>query len=375
MRSETRARGSWFLLLLSFAVPGLAEPGGEELTDPAGFVKIVEESKLTYEIGVQRPVPNPVPDLECPSRSPALRLVASSEGKSLVLWEPSKEAAAHFEAAEKLFAEKRFPEAAVEYRKGLALDPEYGLGWLYSGDVPFHRGDYESALAAYRKALALDPTHPQAHHFAAHALLKLGRLDDAETESVRALVYDPSYAGAWAGLRHLGRLAAFTVQRHEFSPPADALGQRQGDRVSIAVDESGEWLGYLLCKAVWRNEPDYRRRKNGGQEMDEGSWSLTEERECLANYIATNFSLARARLEEEAARKGLIQHEISEEQALAAAPALVRHLHEVAAEGLLDGFIAFEYLGRRCPMAVSLLPEDVLDQAERYIRRFVILRR
>jgi tetratricopeptide (TPR) repeat protein len=370
-----RSKRSWMVLLLSFAVAGQRAAAQDSVTDPPGFMKILEGSRLTYEIGVEPPVPNPVRDLDCPSRSSALRLVSSPEGKTLTLWEPSKEAAPHFEAAEALFLKKRFSEAAVEYRKGLALDPGYGLGWLYSGDVPFHQGDYESALKAYRRALALDPTHPQAHHFSGHALLKLGRLDDAETGYVRALVYDPSYKGAWAGLEHLGRIAGFTVGRHEFSPPADALGQRQGDRVAIAVDEKAEWLGYLLCKAVWRNEPEYRRLKNGGQDVDESSWSTEEERECLANYIATNLSLAQARLEEEAARKGLPKEEISKDQVLAAAPEMARHLREVADEGLLDGFIAVEYLGRRCPMAVSLLPDDVLEDAESYIRRFVIVRR
>lgn len=369
-----RSKGSWMVLTLSFAGVGQLAVAQDSATDPAGFLKILADSKLTYEIGVKSPVPNPVRDLDCPSRSPALRLDSSPDGKFLTLWEPSKKAAPHFEAAEKLFAEKRYSEAAVEYRKGLALDPRYGLGWLYSGDVPFHQRNYESALECYRRALALDPTHPQAHHFAGHALLKLGRLDEAETEYVRALVYDPSYKAAWNGLEHLGRLAGFTVGRHEFSPPADVLGKREGDRVAIAVDENAEWLGYFLCKAVWRNEPEYRRTKTG-QNVDESSWSTAEERECLINYISTNLSLARARLEEEAARKGLPKEEIPEDQVLAAAPEMVRHLHEVVAEGLLDGFIAVEYLGRRCPMAVSLMTDEILDDAESYLRRFVIVRR
>jgi tetratricopeptide (TPR) repeat protein len=370
-----RSKGSWMVLLLSFVAVGQRAVAQDSATNPAGFLKILADSKLTYEIGVKPPVPKPVRDLDCPSRSPVLRRVSSPEGKFLTLWEPAKKAAPRFEAAEKLFAEKRYSEAAVEYRKGLDLDPHYGLGWLYSGDVPFHQGDYESALKAYRRALALDPSHPQAHHFAGHALLKLGRLDEAETEYVRALVYDPAYKGAWDGLTYLGRLAGFAVRRHEFSPPADVLGQREGSRVAIAVGETSEWLGYLLCKAVWRNEPEYRRTKNGGEDVDESSWSTAEERECLANYVATNLSLARVRLEQEAVQKGLPKEEVSEEKVLAAAPEVVRHLHEVMEEGLLDGFIAVEYLGRRCPMAVSLLSDDVLNDAESYLRRFVIVRR
>jgi len=39
--------------------------------------------------------------------------------------------------------------------------------------------------------------------------------------------------------------------------------------------------------------------------------------------------------------------------------------------GLLDGFIAVEVLGPRCPADVALLPPDALAQAQRYLHDFV----
>jgi tetratricopeptide (TPR) repeat protein len=355
--------------------PAEQVPAATEPSAVAQIWKTLESSKLKYHIGLPRPVAHPVQEMTCSPRVTGMRVVRSSGGYGLVPWEPSEKAKPHFEAAEKFFSENRLSEAAEEYRKGLALDPDYGPGWLYSGDVPFGRKDYAAALTAYRKALALDPTLPQAHRFAADALLKMGRLDDAETEYVRALVYDPSYEGAWSGLELLGRLMGFTVRRPEFSPPADMLGERKGDEIPIALGEADqEWLGYVLCKAVWRNEPEYRRGKIGGEKDQEYSWSTAEERECLMAYLESNLNLTEARLEKEAAQKGQPKVKLSDEQLIAAAPEGVRSAIEVGKAGLLDGFIVVAVLGKRCPLAASLLPENIREDAEQYIRRFVIVR-
>jgi tetratricopeptide (TPR) repeat protein len=317
------------------------------------FLRVMNASEWTYEIGFGK-VDDPVEELACPSRSTSMRVVESEGGKSLQPWNPAKNAERHFETAERHFSAERFEQAAGEYAKGLALDPEYGPGWLYSGDVPFGRGDYEAALAAYRKALALDPTLPQAHRFAADALMKLGRLAEAENEYLQAVVHDPSYRGAWQGLEILSDRAGFKVSRPEFSPPENVIGQRRNKKVRIGLDENSEWVGYFLCKAVWRHEEDYRRRELGDSSAKDYAWTLTEERECLASYLDGNLALAAGKPEK--------------------MPPTARRLYEAAEAGLVDGYIAVAVLGHRCPIAASMLPQEILDQAEQYVRRFVIVR-
>jgi len=338
-------------------VHGQGKPAKPDLSIPAQFLKVMADSKLEYKINAgSGPVANPAKEQSCPGRSQNLKVVDDGKGgKSLVFWAPSKEAKPHFDAAEKLFSDKHYAEAGEEYKKLLALDPGFALGWLFYGDISYFQKDYEAALAAYRKAIALDSTLPQGHRFAADALLKLGRLDDAETEYVKAITFDPSYDGGWQGLEVLGSLAAFKVSRPEFSPPENKIGERQGNTVEIMLDpERQEWLGYLFCKAIWRNEEEFRRQRSGGKVSKEYSWSTGEERDCLENYLASNLN-----------RVG---------GDLAKAPPLARHLKEVSDAGLLDGFVAVAVLGKRCPLAISLLPDPLHDAAERYVRTFVILR-
>jgi tetratricopeptide (TPR) repeat protein len=361
------------VLALGFlaAIPPLAAQDLAEIT------KVMENSKLTYQIGVTGPVKKPAEDLHCPERSSGMRVVRSPDGgKKLVSWEPGKEAAPHFEAAEKLFSAHNFAAAGEEYKKGLALDPTYGPGWLYSGDIPFAQKDFPAALTAYRKALELDPTLAQAHRFAADVLLMLGRFPEAQDEYVKALVYDPSYEGALEGLAFLGVRAGFTVARHEFLPPQGVLGEVDGGRVAIAVgEEQKQWFSYFICRAVWRNEPSYRVQRLGKAEgQGPYNWTLREETECLLSYLVGNLNLVEAELEKKAAaQQGQEKAKIPSDQVLAAAPPLVRHLKEVADAGLLPGYALYTVLGRRCPMASVMLPDKSLEDLERYIRRFVII--
>jgi tetratricopeptide (TPR) repeat protein len=296
-------------------------------------------------------------------------------GVELQTWTPAAKAAPHFEEAEKLFAARSFAAAGEAYEKGLALDPTYGPGWLYAGDIPFGRNDFPAALARYRKALELDPTLSQAHRFAGDALLRLGRLAEAEDEYVKAVVYDPSYDGALQGLETLGAAAGFTVARHEFLPPAGVLGEAAEGKVPLALSqENKQWFSYFLCKAVWRNEPAYRKKRLG----KEGAynWTSNEETECLASYLIGNLSATEAEIQKASPKanpNGQLAP-VPQDQVLAAAPPLVRHLKEVADAGLLPGFALYAVVGRRCPVAITMLPDGAREDLERYIRRFVIIR-
>ena len=371
----SRAGRSLSVGLLAFAV---ALPGAAgNVSTPADILAAMQKSKLTYVIGGPGAVKNPVKELDCPPRQSDMRVVVKLDGsKSLVSWEASKEAAPHFEAAEKHFAASEYAAAGEEYERGLAIDPSYGPGWLYAGDIPFARGDYAKALERYRKALALDPTLAQAHRFAGDALFKLGRLGEAEDEYVEALVDDPSYDGPIQALELLGAKAGFTILRPEFLSPPAAIGEVADGKVQISLDPATpQWVSYLLCKAVWRNEPDYRRKHLGvGESAEPYRWSLNEERDCAGAFLLGAMSAAEAKLTKEREARHQPAGAIGQAEVLAASPPLVRHIWEAAQAGLLDGFVGYAIIGRRCPVAAALLADPIRAATARYVRRFVIVR-
>ena len=109
----------------------------------------------------------------------------------------------HFTAAEALFARKRFADAAVEYQRALALDPDDAQALLYLGDTWFALGEYHLAQAYLEESLAIVPS-PQAFRFLGDALLRSsGSRDRARSCYLEALRLDPSYGGAKTALANL----------------------------------------------------------------------------------------------------------------------------------------------------------------------------
>lgn len=366
-----------FALLLLLAAAPLA---ADDVSMPADIAKVMEQSNLVYSFGIGTGhIKKPLAKLECRARDSHERVVVDSEGRHLVAWPAKEEARPHFEKAEEHYAAKRLAEAGAEYAEGLRLDPDYGPGWLFGGDVPYGQGNYEEALTFYRRALALDPTLAQAHRFAADALRELGHYGEAEEEYVQALSYDPSYSNVLDALESLGEKAGFTVFRLELSPPKGAIGELVEGTVEIGIDPAHlEELGYLNCKAVWRHEAVWRARKLGRDPAAEYAWTPQEERECVAHYYLGLYQQIEKRLKEEATKgegkRKKRQVKISEEEVLAAGPPILRHLHAVMQAKLFDGFVLFTTIGQRCPMTFPLMPDEMRGALEQYIRRFVILR-
>jgi tetratricopeptide (TPR) repeat protein len=330
-------------LALTLCLLAAVRPLAGQEGSPEDLARAIASSKLRYDLGengAPGPVKKPVEELHCPARSTAQRVVRTAGGKELKPW--SAKAAPRFDEAGKLFAAQRYAEAGL----------------------------------LYRKALELDPTLPQAHRSLADVLVKLGRLAEAQDEYVKALVYDPSSDAAFSGLADLGAKAGFTVVRHALLPPEGALGEVQEGRVPIALGPGEkEWVPYLLCKAVWRNEPSYRARRLGKEGEGTYSWTVQEETECLVSYLVGNLGTTETEIQSAAqkARPESTPVEVPVEQVLAAAPPLTRHLKEAADAGLLPGYALFAVLGRRCPAAIAVLPDRAQEDLERYIRRFVIV--
>jgi tetratricopeptide (TPR) repeat protein len=330
------------------------EPSPGPPASRAELLKILSDSRITYEMD-RGPVSDPVDDLRCGRRGTGERIIQKDGVAHLEAWMPAPAALPHFEQAEADYDAQRYPEAAAAYARGLALDPDYGPGWLYSGDVPFAKGDYALALERYRRALALDPTLPQGHRFAAHALEKLGRLDEAQAELIEALAQDPGYDDAWTALAGVAKARGSRLVRTRFDPHV-RVGRLRDGKVEIgATDEaSAPWFAYAICQAVWHHEETYRVRRGRGGPW---TWSTTQELECMANFLDV----------------GLDQIKTGATPPLPEADAaLVRRLDAAAKEHLAYGFVVVEVLGVRCPRAAAALPDDMRQEARDYLARLVL---
>lgn len=354
------------LLVSLLAIPAFAD----DLLGPLDYLKILADSTLHYKI-LSEPAETPLEPTACGRREESMRLVTTEGGKNLVPWTVNAEATKLLDEAEELYQAKKYDEAGAKYKEATGADPQAVSGYLFYGDTLLFGGTKDAAVALeqYRKGIALDPSLPVGHFFAATALRALGRTDEAREEIIKALTYDPAYDSIWKIAATVpGHWNEKPVVRHKFEPPSGFLGVNDKDNIDVYGGPNGEWLGYALCKAVWANEPRFSKQHAGSS-----GWSAEEEHACVANQMLSRYNATKSSLAEQQKKNGVPKPVVTEAEVIAAMTPLERHLSEVSHAGMLDGYILFEIIGQRCPMAMSVMNESALKEADRYIRKYVIV--
>lgn len=111
--------------------------------------------------------------------------------------------------------------------QGARLYPESPWGHRFLGDVLLERDRWEDAAQEYKKALAIEPQQRGLHTLFGEACLHAGKLEHAETEFRHELQLDSRYERAWLGLAN----------------------------VQLAKGQALEALASV--RAVWQNSPEF----------------------------------------------------------------------------------------------------------------------
>jgi len=130
----------------------------------------------------------------------------------------------HFTRGEQYFAENKLPEAIIEYRNAIQIDPQFGLARYKLGDAYAKTGEAQAAFGEYvRAADLLDETEVQLK--AGNFLLLAGRLEEAKSRAERVLAREPQHVGAHvlranalAGLRDFGAAVSQMEQAIQSDP-------------------------------------------------------------------------------------------------------------------------------------------------------------
>jgi tetratricopeptide (TPR) repeat protein len=131
-------------------------------------------------------------------------------------------------------------QAIEEYRKAIAIDPEYPKSYLNLGALLAEAGEGEDAIGAFRQAIALDPSYTAARVNLAMVHGRLGEHEAAIVEIDSALAVDPGNAMA---LKEKG-IALFRLGRSEEA--ADILrAAAERDYDGSQGAEIGFYLGLI----------------------------------------------------------------------------------------------------------------------------------
>ncbi len=93
-----------------------------------------------------------------------------------------------------------YREAAEEFRKALAEDPNYNLARINLGIALYYDAEFDVARQVFEEALARDPSNPYANYSLGLVLKHKGLMDEAEVRFKRVADVDPECAAAFYNL-------------------------------------------------------------------------------------------------------------------------------------------------------------------------------
>jgi len=127
-------------------------------------------------------------------------LTASAQKRRGTAQKTVSKAAGLVDEADKLAADKKYPEAIEAYKLAIRLDANYAPAYGGLGDAYFNSGNSEPALAAYKEQIRLAPNDADAQYDLGYFYNSMGRHGEAFAPLMKATSLDPNFAEAFYGI-------------------------------------------------------------------------------------------------------------------------------------------------------------------------------
>ena len=126
--------------------------------------------------------------------------VANAQRRGKAPRKSESRAAGLVDEADKMAADKKWPEAIDAYKLAIRLDPNYAPAYGGLGDAYLNSGNSEQALVAYKEQVRLAPNDAQAQYDLGYFYNFMGRHGEAFAPLVKATSIDPTFAEAFYGI-------------------------------------------------------------------------------------------------------------------------------------------------------------------------------
>lgn len=267
--------------LFSLIILGMMFSGGyaQNLNTPAEIIKVMEESSITYEIGILEK------EILPPDRSNLLNYnnvyrILENENYVVHEYNVAGSTSSYTSKAEEYFQNKDYSNARKMYLQALAIDSTYYEIMTYLGQTYYIEGDYENAINWYEKVIKLNFVDYMAHWFLADALYLKGDTDKALDEITIAMILNRNNPRIKKSFDRIYESKKMKINNWVFNPQVE-IGLVDENKVKISFAE--DWLPYAMAKAVWNFEPGYKEKKGVAKE----SYSSLEEKEAIAGLYLT----------------------------------------------------------------------------------------
>jgi tetratricopeptide (TPR) repeat protein len=311
------------IILLSSITYGFSQ----KIHSPAELIKIMNDSKLSYEIKVlDKPI-------ECMDYSDKLNYhdyyrVSKDSGLITYKFNPNNEAKQLFDRAEKEFQTKNIDNALIDYRLALKMDSSLSKIMTYIGQIYSNKGDYDNAIKWYKMAISKNYIDYMAHWFLADLYLDRKDFKNAVDEIVIAQILNRNNSRIKKSWINILEKAKRNTEDWCFKPQME-ISKISDNKISVSI--SDKWTGYAVAKALWTYEPGYRELMG----VSQGQYSTIEDKECLISLLV-----------------GLENAKINIKK-----DAQLRILKKAVENKHLDEYILYEIVLPKTPFVAFQLPE------------------
>ncbi|HEV8593416.1 MAG TPA: tetratricopeptide repeat protein [Pyrinomonadaceae bacterium] len=132
-----------------------------------------------------------------------------------------------------------------EMRIAISLNPNYGIGHHFLGDLLSIKGRFEEAFAEHRRALGLEPFSAVFNAGYGSSLMRARKYDDAAAQFNKALELDPNFWGAYGRLSVISEIAGKYEDCVELRAKAfEANGEERSAAQMRERFAKGGWEGF-----------------------------------------------------------------------------------------------------------------------------------
>jgi tetratricopeptide (TPR) repeat protein len=166
---------------------------------------------------------------------------------------------AHYELGSYYHSRESYPEAVLELKKAVALDPDFGPAFNMLGYTYGQAGDYEKAEEAFEFYIAANPGDPNPLDSLAELYLRSGQLDKSEARYREALEARPDFAASCLGLAFISALRENYDETFRWLEEHQAVSTPTGKMEGLGLIHSYEFLvgrledslaGYLALRKI-----------------------------------------------------------------------------------------------------------------------------
>lgn len=152
---------------------------------------------------------------------------------------------------------KRYDEAAAQFRRALARDPQFVQAYNWLGRIAMDQGNYEGAEETFERYIRLAPDEPRPYNSLGVLYLHQGRYEEAARLFEQALARDPRFVESRDNLARVGILQANlhfeqTVERRD----AAALAALYAETGQLLAAERGAFDGTDAIEQFWQGMLD-----------------------------------------------------------------------------------------------------------------------